>query len=50
MKWEVLKMAKQRSHEKDKRVLEGEQLSEKPINEPLTEMERQNNKRTKKRQ
>ncbi|WP_227936060.1 small acid-soluble spore protein O [Alkalihalobacillus deserti] len=43
-------MTKQRSHEKDKRVLEGEQDQKRPLNEPLTEMERQNNKRTKKRQ
>ncbi|MFC0560421.1 small acid-soluble spore protein O [Halalkalibacter alkalisediminis] len=43
-------MAKQRSHEKDKRVLEGEQFQEGTVNEPLTEMERQHNKKTKKRQ
>ncbi|WP_148296866.1 small acid-soluble spore protein O [Halalkalibacter akibai] len=43
-------MAKQRSHENDKRIIEGDKMPDNNINEPLTEMERQNNKKTKKRQ
>ncbi|WP_156314713.1 small acid-soluble spore protein O [Halalkalibacter wakoensis] len=44
-------MAKQQPDEQDKRVLEHNAAHrEKPANEPLTEMERQHNKKTKKRQ
>jgi small acid-soluble spore protein O len=46
----VFTLAKQTSHEKDKRLLEADQFQEGTVNEPLTEMERQNNKKTKKRQ
>ncbi len=42
---------KQKPHEKDKRIVQGEQQFQEEIaNEPLTEMKRQHNKKTKKRQ
>ncbi|MCL7747380.1 MULTISPECIES: small acid-soluble spore protein O [Halalkalibacter] len=44
-------MAKQQPDEKDKRVLDyNAQHQEETANEPLTTMERQHNKKTKKRQ
>jgi small acid-soluble spore protein O len=42
---------KQKPNEKDKRIIQGDQqFQEETANEPLTEMERQHNKKTKKRQ